>query len=71
MGKTTTIEKLCSVCYQLEDGRVRTMKKEATYSEGKKALKKFDRMYSRNSSLLQGISHMYLQPLKKTRITEK
>jgi len=68
----TTIEyPLYNVCYQRTDGREKTLQEEVSLKQGIEAMKRFDKMYSKNSRLLIDVDYLFLRPINKTRITEK
>ena len=69
---TTKIEyPLYNVCLQLDDGQVKTIKEEVSLKLGIESMKKFDRLYKTNGKQVQGITYLFLLPIRKTRITEK
>ncbi len=69
---TTRIEfPLYNICYQQTDGNVKTVKKEVSLKQGIEAMKKFDRMFKCERKLLEGVQYLFLDPIRKIRVTEK
>ena len=69
---TTRIEyPLYNVCYRKDDGQVKVVSEKVSLKQGIEAMKKFDRMYNCQRKLLEGISYLFLLPIREKILTEK